>query len=94
MFTFPTRLRGKRSASRPARLTSAAPRRVSRVGVASQVLASPEHKWTLVNDWSLRFLKRPAAFADLPLVAQLLSRTSDEEVIAENVGSDEYFQNL
>jgi hypothetical protein len=69
-------------------------RGVSRFEVASLVLASLEYKVTLVNDWSLRFLKRHSAFADLPLVGQLLSGTSDEEVIAEIVGSAEYFDNL
>jgi hypothetical protein len=76
-------------------LTDEVRRGVSRVEVARQVLASPVYKLALVDDWYNRFLNRPAIKTPinwLGFAGQLLNGTSDEEVIAEIVGSAEYFQ--
>jgi hypothetical protein len=59
--------------------------------VASDVLNSSEYDTDLVNEYFLRFLGRPAGSSGPPYVSELGQGVTDETVIAQVLGTPEFF---
>jgi len=59
--------------------------------VASDVLNFSEYDTDLVNEYFLRFLGRPAGSSGPPYVSELGQGVTDEAVIAQILGTPEFF---
>ena len=66
----------------------------SKQSVALQVLTSAEYRSALVNDYYRDFLRRDANPGELGFFAPLILTSTDEEVAALILGSDEYYTGI